>query len=117
VGWLGREKRRWFFLSISMNSRKIQRDLGRFQRENSTKKLKRNSSEFERFQKGLERGLKRDWRREFQKEVLESNPKRIREEIATDLCTPDNNNNTHTQNNMRVPTHFYKQIYMPVMVH
>jgi hypothetical protein len=26
VGWLGREKRRWFFLSISMNSRKIQRD-------------------------------------------------------------------------------------------
>jgi hypothetical protein len=115
VGWLGREKIRWFFLSISMNSRKIQRDLGRFQRENLTGKLKRNSSEFERFQKGLERGLRRDWRREFQKGVLESNPKRIREEIATDLCSPDNNN-THTLNNTRVPAHFYKQIYMPAMV-
>jgi DNA/RNA endonuclease G (NUC1) len=59
--------------------------------------------------------LKRDWRREIQKRVLEINPERIQEEIAIDLCTPDNNN-THTQNNMRVPTHFYKQIYMPAMV-
>jgi hypothetical protein len=75
-----------------------------------------------KFKRGLSQGeegwFPRLYSQEFemeQKGILEINLKRLREEIAMDLCTPDNNN-THTQNNTRVPTHFYKQIYMPAMV-